>query len=80
MAFQLEQQRQSDYYQHQHPALPSLLTIKTHHQEREESYEDSLPTSSTSNLSAQIEKKARRGRPRKHAPKTPLPPLYVFIR
>ena len=24
--------------------------------------------------------KGRRGRPRKHAPKLPLPPLYVFIR
>ena len=23
---------------------------------------------------------AKRGRPRKHAPKVPLPPLYVFIR
>merc|ERR1712032_739357 len=24
--------------------------------------------------------KGKRGRPRKHAPKLPLPPLYVFIR
>ena len=24
--------------------------------------------------------KGKRGRPRKHAPKIPLPPLYVFIR
>ena len=80
MAFQMEQQRQSDYYHHQHQALPSLLNVKRNHQEREESYEDNLPTSSTSNLAAQIEKKARRGRPRKHAPKIPLPPLYVFIR
>ena len=24
--------------------------------------------------------RAKRGRPRKHAPKVPLPPLYVFIR
>ena len=84
MAFQMEQQRQSDYYQHhqqhQHPALPRLLNIKPNQQKREESYEDNLPTSSTSNLAAQIEKKTRRGRPRKHAPKIPLPPLYVFIR
>ena len=28
MAFQLEQQRQSDYYHHQHQALPSLLNVK----------------------------------------------------
>ncbi len=80
MAFQIEQQRQSDYYHHQHLPLPGLLTLKTASQEAEESHEDNLPTSSTSNFCPQPEKKTRRGRPRKHAPKIPLPPLYVFIR
>ena len=75
MAFQLEQQRQSDYYQHQH-----LLSLNAASQDGEESYEDNLPTSSTSTFCPQPEKKTRRGRPRKHAPKIPLPPLYVFIR
>ena len=79
MALQIEQQRQSDFYQHQHLALSGLLSINSNHQESDESHEESLPTSSTSNLSARPEK-ARRGRPRKHAPKIPLPPLYVFIR
>ncbi len=27
-----------------------------------------------------LNQKGKRGRPRKHAPKIPLPPLYVFIR
>ena len=80
MAFQLEQQRQSDYYQHQHLPLPGLLTVNTASQKSEESYEDNLPTSSSSTFYPPPEKKTRRGRPRKHAPKIPLPPLYVFIR
>ena len=82
MAFQIEQQRQSDFYQHQHQhlPLPGLLSLNSTSQEGEESYEDNLPTSSTSNFCPQAEKKTRRGRPRKHAPKIPLPPLYVFIR
>ena len=82
MALQMEQQRQSDLYQNL--PLPSLLNLNTaNSQESEESYEDNLPTSSTSNLCpqpSQPQKKTRRGRPRKHAPKIPLPPLYVFIR
>ncbi len=31
-------------------------------------------------LSSSSLAKGKRGRPRKHAPKIPLPPLYVFIR
>jgi hypothetical protein len=31
-------------------------------------------------LSGSGQAKGKRGRPRKHAPKIPLPPLYVFIR
>ena len=31
-------------------------------------------------LSGSSHAKGKRGRPRKHAPKIPLPPLYVFIR
>ena len=80
MAFQLEQQRHSDFYQHQQLPLPGPLNLNTASQEREESLEDNIPTSSTSTFCSPPEKKTRRGRPRKHAPKIPLPPLYVFIR
>ena len=31
-------------------------------------------------MSGSSQAKGKRGRPRKHAPKIPLPPLYVFIR
>ena len=80
MCDQMEQQRQSDYFHHHHHHLPGLASLSTTNQGAEENYEDNLPTSSTSNLSGQPQKKSRRGRPRKHAPKIPLPPLYVFIR
>jgi hypothetical protein len=31
-------------------------------------------------VGVEVAVKGKRGRPRKHAPKIPLPPLYVFIR
>merc|ERR1719495_449230 len=41
----------------------------------------SLPTSSSNQGDMMpAATKGKRGRPRKHAPKLPLPPLYVFIR
>ena len=40
----------------------------------------SMPTSSTQPEVLVPATKGKRGRPRKHAPKLPLPPLYVFIR
>ena len=39
-----------------------------------------MPTSSTQPEVLVPATKGKRGRPRKHAPKLPLPPLYVFIR
>jgi len=40
----------------------------------------SMPTSYTQPEVLVPATKGKRGRPRKHAPKLPLPPLYVFIR
>jgi len=39
-----------------------------------------MPTSSNQGDMLVPSTKGKRGRPRKHAPKLPLPPLYVFIR
>jgi len=38
------------------------------------------PTHENAIVSSNMSGKGKRGRPRKHAPKLPLPPLYVFIR
>ena len=66
--------RLRDSYMAYHYHLPSQA------QPGPQAAEDNIPTSSTSKLEDEVKRKSRRGRPRKHAPKIPLPPLYVFIR
>ena len=49
-------------------------------EEEDEEEEDVEDGKYSDDLSGSSLAKGKRGRPRKHAPKIPLPPLYVFIR
>ena len=52
----------------------SPISPQTHH------LPESPSLASSSSIPGAGPGKGKRGRPRKHAPKLPLPPLYVFIR
>lgn len=64
------------------PGRPSSYTSYNHNQVTSSSAIQDKDTSSTGydNKLEELGSKGKRGRPRKHAPKVPLPPLYVFIR
>jgi hypothetical protein len=49
-------------------------------EDEEDGDEDGEEGKYDDDMSGSSQAKGKRGRPRKHAPKIPLPPLYVFIR
>ena len=57
----------------------SHIKTETELEDLEEEGEE-VETTSSSLAAEGRHSKGKRGRPRKHAPKIPLPPLYVFIR
>ena len=80
----LQQQEQSKATSGSRGSLDLMNTFLQRMDPPRRSHQESLPSSTSSSglptTPGPLNRLGKRGRPRKHAPKVPLPPLYVFIR